>query len=714
MLSQMTLEEKVGQMTQLNITTILQDSILADYGNATHVVLDTTKLTNYLKNWHVGSFLNGRGFTPENWVYITGTIQSLNAKYSKIPILYGIDHMHGASYLKNGTIFPHNINTGCSFDTTNAYNAARTSVYETAHLGHNWIFAPVLGIGRQKSWGRFYETYSEDPLVTSRMGASAVHGIQDYTATKPYRVAACAKHFLGYSDPKSGWDRSPAEISDQALREFFLPSFKAAIDAGVLSIMINSGEINGIPVHASYDILTTLLRDELGFKGIAVTDWLDIKALNEMHFVSPNEKESTYKAIMAGVDMSMVPLDTSFSIYLKELVKEGRIPMSRLDESVRRILWVKEKLGLFETFMPRTDRFTRINTKENIGLALKAARESMVLIKNEKNILPLKGKKILLAGSTSNRKSPLCGGWTFRFAADGDRWFPEDMLTIKDAFEQEFGVNNIVYQSDNSINETAKNADVIVIASGEDQAYAETQGTIDDLRLEAGQIQLIQDAINTGKPVILILTEGRPRLISEVFDKVDAVLFAGLPGVYGAQAIAEIISGKVNPSGKMAFSYPIKSGHIISYNYKRSEFTNFRPVSDQLKRYAIAPFGSGLSYSNFEYKNLTMDTLLTNSNQNLTITVQVTNTSKTPGKEAVLWFVSDEVGSITRPVKELVHFEKQNIEPGRTRIFKFELKPMRDLSFPDKNGHLLLEDGAFELQVGNLKQRFLLKREKLN
>lgn len=708
-LSRMSLEEKIGQMTQLNITTILQDSILTDYANVKHFVIDTAKLVNYVKNWHVGSFLNGRAVDPENWVYVTGTVQRINAQFSDIPVLYGIDHMHGASYLKNGTIFPHNINLGCSYDSLHAFNAARTSVYETVHLGHNWIFAPVLDIGRQKSWGRYYETFSEDSYITAQMGAAAVRGIQDFSASDPYRVAACAKHYLGYSDPKSGWDRSPAEIPDQALREFFLPPFKTAIDAGVLTIMINSGEINGIPVHASHDILTKLLREELGFKGIAVTDWLDIKGLNEMHFITENEKESTYLAIMAGVDMSMVPLDTSFSIFLKELVQEGRIPISRIDESVRRILGVKIKLGLFETVMPVSDRFDRINTKQSIELALNAARESMVLIKNENNLLPLKNKKILLTGFTHNRKSPLCGGWTYRFAADGDHWFPEDMLTIKDAFEAEYGKSNMVYQEGKSIAEAAKTADVIVIATGEEHAYAETQGTIEDLHLDAGQLSLVEEAIATGKPVILILTEGRPRLIADIFDDVEAVLFAGLPGVYGAQAIAEIISGKVNPSAKMAFTYPKKSAHIISYNHKKSEYTTFREVSAELKRYSIAPFGHGLSYSTFEYSNLEMDTLITSRTHKLKITVEVKNTSGIKGKEAVLWFVTDHVGSITRPVRELVHFQKQEINPYQSRIFTFELDPVRDLSFPDNEGNILLEDGSFEIQVGSLKKKFHLK-----
>ncbi len=712
-LTEMTLEQKIGQMTQLNITTLVKDRIARNYGEVTDYELDTAKVIDYVKNWHIGSFLNGRAVTPENWVYVTSTIQSINAEYSEIPILYGIDHVHGASYLKNGTIFPHNMNVGCSFDTTHAYNAAITTVSETAHLGHNWVFGPVLGIGKAKSWGRFYETFSEDPYLTSQMGVAVVNGLQNESASKPYKVAACAKHYLGYSDPKSGWDRSPAEIPDQILREFFLPPFKAAIDAGAATIMINSGEINGIPVHASYEILTKILRDELGFEGIAVTDWLDIKALETMHFIAEDEKEATFQAIMAGVDMSMVPLDTSYCVYLKELVEEGRIPMSRIDESVRRILKVKQDLGLFEFYMPTTEYIDKINSPQNIELALQTARESMVLMKNEKATLPLKDKKILLTGFTHDKKVSLCGGWTYRFAADSDRWFPEDMLTIKDALEKEFGSEKLLYQGKRSIKKAARKADIIVIATGEDHAYAETGGSIDDLTLDVIQLTLIKEAIATNKPVVLILTEGRPRLIPDVYDEIEAVLFAGLPGIYGAQAIAEIISGEVNPSGKMAFTYPKKSGHIISYNHKRSEYSTIRQVSDELKRYSIASFGEGLSYSEFSYTNLKMDTSLTSGSAPIKISVDVTNTSDRAGKEAVLWFVADEVGSITRPIKELVYFEKKNIQPNETVTYQFELHPERDLSFPDKLGQTVLEDGSFLLQVGNQEQRFWLNRNKL-
>lgn len=711
LINHMSLKEKIGQMTQLNLTTILKDRMLEHYEEVENFEIDTAKLNYYLREWHVGSFLNGRAVSQENWYNTMHAIHSTNAKHSSIPLLYGIDHMHGASYLKNSTIFPHNMNVGCTFDTTFAYDAAWIAAYESADLGHNWIFAPVLGIGRSKIWGRFYETYSEDPYLTAKMGAASVRGTQDSTATAPYKTAACAKHFIGYSEPKSGWDRTPALIPDQELREFFLPPFRAAIDAGAKTLMINSGEINGIPVHASYDILTTMLRDELGFEGIAVTDWLDIKALEKMHYVAENEKEATFMAIKAGVDMSMVPTDTLFSHYLYELVNEGRISEERINTSVRRILKVKAEIGLFDNVLPRNDRFSRIQSDEHKAKSLQAAQESLVLMKNEEDLLPLKGKKIVLAGSTADNKAALCGGWTYRFAADGDRWFPENMPTIKDAMETTFGAKNIIHANEQNIDKKANKADVIVIATGEDEAYAETQGTIEDLHLDPEQIQLIKKAIATEKPVVLLLTEGRPRLIQKVYDDVDAALFCGLPGIYGAQAIADVLSGEVNPSGKMSFSYPKSSGHMIPYNHKRSEYSSLRPVSDELKRFSIAPFGHGVSYADFSYDKLKMDTVFTSPSDTITVSVEVTNTADVAGKEAVLWFVSDEVATITRPVKELVSFDKKMIRSGETVTFSCALIPKQDLSFPDKEGNSILEAGAFTIQVGDESQTFYYKPE---
>lgn len=713
LIQSMSLEEKIGQMAQLNITMIMSDSIQAHYDSVTFFELDTNKLIDLVKNYHIGSFLNGRGVSKETWFPYMDELQRVNLKYSrhKIPLLYGVDHVHGSSYIKEGTIFPHNINIACTFDTLHAANMADITVKETSGLGHNWIFAPVMDLGRNKLWGRYYETYGEDPYLASKMGTTYIKHIQENQSIAPYKIAACAKHFLGYSDPKSGWDRSPAEIPDQILREFFIPPFKAAIDAGVKTIMINSGELNGIPVHANKEILTKLLREELGFKGVAVTDWMDIIALEKMHFVAESEKEATYLAIEAGVDMSMIPLSTDFTKYVKELVEEKRISEERINQSVRRILTLKYDLGLFENPYPDKSRLSWIGTEESKEKALNAARESMVLIKNKDNLLPVAAspKKIVVTGATAHRKVPLCGGWTYRFAAASDWWFPEDMPTIFQAIKAEFPNSNVVLASMEQVQSMAAGADLIVFAAGEKSAYAETAGSINTLELSDDQVKWAQLVTNTGKPSIMVLTEGRPRIIADLKDSFDAILFAGLPGNEGATAIAEILSGKTNPSGKMALTYPLRQGHIIPYNYKRSEYSEIRPVSGELLDFALAEFGHGLSYSKFTYSNLELsDTVLTKEGS-ITATVEVSNESNIPGKEAVLWYISDSYASITRPVKELRSFSKKMITPGETVKFSFEIDPSSDLSYPDKNGNVILEEGKFVVMVGRLEKSFVLK-----
>jgi beta-glucosidase len=714
LLSRMTLEEKIGQMTQINITQIMTDSIVRNYDSVTTFVLDTNKLIDYISTYHVGSFLNGRGVSAETWYQYMDKLQKINQRYSrnKIPIIYGVDHVHGSSYLNGGTIFPHNINIASTFDTAFAYQAGQVTVYETADLGHRWIFAPVLDVGRNKYWGRYYETYGEDSYLTSKMGASFIRGIQDERSSAPYKVAACAKHFIGYSDPKSGWDRSPAEISDQTLREFYLPSFRAAVIAGVKTMMINSGEVNGIPVHASYELLTDLLRKELGFEGIAVTDWLDIIALQKMHHVAENEKEATYMAIKAGIDMSMTPLTTDFCRYLKELVQEGRISEDRINISVRRILKVKFDIGLFENPYPRNDRFSRIGDPENKLKALNAARESIVLLKNS-GTLPLsgKGQYILLAGPNADRKVPLCGGWTYRFMARSDYWFPKNMLTLYDGIKNEFKKSTIMLADESDLKSKASAADIIILAMGEENAYAETDGSINDLELPDEQIKLAEIALATGKPVVLVLLEGRPRTINRIFDRCHAVVFAGLPGTEGAQAIAEILSGKMNPCGKLSFTYPYKQGHIISYNHKPSEYSPLRKVKGELNRYAIASFGEGLSYSDFQYSGLILSDTILKGNNELKCMITVKNRSKLAGKESVLWFVTDEAGSITRPVAELKYFEKRFLKSGESYTFNFIINPSEHLSFPDKNGKVLLEDGYFMITAGGERKRFYYKQK---
>ncbi|MFN6946167.1 MAG: glycoside hydrolase family 3 C-terminal domain-containing protein, partial [Cytophagaceae bacterium] len=439
------------------------------------------------------------------------------------------------------------------------------------------------------------------------------------------------------------------------------------------------------------------------------TDWLDIIALENMHFIAENEKEATYLAINAGVDMSMTPLTTDFCRYLYELVQEKRISEERINQSVRRILKLKLDLGLFENPYPRNDRFDRIGHPEHKKIALDAARESIVLVKNTDKILPLENiKKIVVTGSTADKRVALSGGWTYRFAPKTDYWFPKDMPTVYTALKKQLQNTSVILSEASKLKSTAADAQAIIVVVGEEEGYAETDGTIDDLDLSDKQLREVQAAIATGKPVILVLTEGRPRLINKVADRCQAIVFAGLPGNEGATAIAEILSGKVNPSGKMSFTYPWKSGHIIPYNYKRSEFSSFRPVPDSLLRFALIEFGQGLSYTDFIYSDLALSDTAISKNQSLTCTIKVTNNGSRIGKESVLWFVTDEFASITRPNKQLKYFEKQEIAPGESKTYTFIINPEKDLWFPDHEGKKLLEEGYFTIKVGDQTARFKL------
>lgn len=707
LISQMTIEEKIGQMTQINNSEIVTS---ADWGAGAdlkiEIALDTAKLGKMLRKYHVGSFLNGIAVSPQTWYNFYKGIQEYNMQVSrlKIPIIYGIDHMHGPNYVEGATIFPHGINTAATFNNQFPADMAYVTAIETADLGHQWLFAPVLDIARTPLWGRFYETLGESPYVSATMGSIYVKGVQDNKDIAPYKIAATAKHFFAYSDPKYGWDRGPVDVSDQALYEFHLPSFKAAIDAGIKTVMINSGEINGEPVHASHWILTTILRNQLGFKGVAVTDWEDIIRLYRNHHIAENEKEATYKAIMAGVDVAMTPYTTKFCDYMIELVKEGRIPEERIDLSVSRVLRLKLELGLFENPYPRNDRFNRVGSAENRAKALEAARESIVLMKNE-NVLPLTStSRVLLAGPTANLKGPLAGGWTLRWIPNDETIYPKDMFTVFTAMQKEFKSVSLATTSA-ELKAKASQADAIVLAVGE-MPYSEGFGSIIDINLPEDQKDLIRTAQATGKPVILVMIAGRPRVITDVYPACKAVLFAGLPGFEGAQAIAEVLSGKVNPSGKLSFTYPYAVNRLVPYNHKISEVTLAHEIPNPV---ALVPFGTGLSYTTFEYSNLVLsDSVVSGATGSLTASVTVKNTGAVAGKEAVLWFVHDEVASISRPVRELRYYEKISLNPGETKTIQFTIKPDHDLSFPNKKGETILENGYFTLMTGPLKARFKL------
>ncbi|HEY3403281.1 MAG TPA: glycoside hydrolase family 3 N-terminal domain-containing protein [Ohtaekwangia sp.] len=708
LISQMTLEEKVGQMTQINNSEIVSN---AQWGAGADLKIeiktDTAKLAQMLRKYHVGSFLNGIAVPAETWYQFYKDMQEVNMRVSrlKIPIIYGIDHMHGPNYLEGGTVFPHAINTAATYNNQFPADMAHVTAIETADIGHQWLFAPVLDLARTPLWGRYYETLGESPYVAATMGSIFVKTVQNNAEIAPYKIAATAKHFFAYSDPKYGWDRGPVDVSEQALYEFHLPSFKAAIDAGIKTVMINSGEINGEPVHASYWVLTEILRDRLKFKGVAVTDWEDIIRLYRNHHVAVDEKDATYRAITAGVDIAMTPYTTKFHDYLVELVKENKITEERIDLSVSRILRLKFETGLFENPYPRNDRFNRVGSPENRAKALEAARESIVLMKNE-NVLPLAAsKKILLAGPNADIKRSLSGGWTLRWIAAEESIFPKDMLTVNGALQKEFGSVTLA-ASAAEIKSKASKADAIVLALGE-LPYSEGFGSILDISLPDDQVELIKAAQATGKPVIVVMISGRPRVFTKVYPGCKAVLFAGLPGFEGAQAIAEILSGKVNPSAKLSFNYPHSVNRLVPHNHKVSEVQLAHEIDNPV---ALVPFGTGLSYTTFEYSDLQLsDSTLTSDAAEIKATVTVKNTGSRDGKEAVLWFLHDEVASISRPVRDLKYYEKEMIKAGEAKTFTFTIKTDQ-LSFPDKKGEPVLEDGYFTVMVGNLKTRFKLQR----
>jgi len=720
LLARMTVYEKIGQMTQLNIGTINTT------GKQRDVVLDADKARDLLINHHIGSFLNGEAVPAEVWYEYMNELTRMAVEETRlgIPIIYGIDHIHGASYLEGSTIFPQSINLGATFNPEHSYNMGWVTAYESADLGHHWNFAPVLDLGTNPLWPRFWETFGEDPFMAAQMGAAYVKGLQENEEIGPYSIAATAKHFLAYSNPATGWDRTPVQISSQAMHEFHRPAFQAALDAGAKTVMLNSGEVNGLPVHGSKALVEGLLRQVMGFDGVVLTDWDDVGKLVDFHMVAENYKEATYRVVNAGVDMSMTPNTLDFNEALMELYEEGRISEERLDESVRRILRLKFELGLFEHPYPRNDRFDRIGTEESRLKALEAARESIVLLKNDGDVLPAASPaRIVLAGPSADNKPNLSGGWTIAWqGAEPDR-YPESMHTIYTALQQEYPeatitkLDSMPYDASSnqqrSFMRTLDQADMIVYAGGE-EPYTEFVGNIHDLRLPADQLKEIAYLSKASTPLTLVLVQGRPRLITDVYEGVDAILFAGLPGFEGAEAIANVLSGKVNPSGKLPFSYPQHSNHYLPYNHKHTEVYYFDPdeanhISQQAMSSALFEFGHGLSYTSFEYSDLSLSaTTMGAEGDTLKAYVTITNTGETLGMESLLWFLSNQVGYITRPVKELKHFDKITLHPGESETVAFYITADQQLWYPDADGQKVFETGYFTLSVGDLKQDFRL------
>ncbi len=716
LIAQMTIEEKVGQMTQLNLDVVCVGEI---YKLQEPHRLDPEKLRNALVNWHVGSILNcgGHAYPREQWLQLIGGIQQVAEKETrlKIPVLYGIDAIHGANYVSNSTLFPQQLAQAATFNPEMTRRAAEITAYETRAAGIPWNFSPVLDCARNPLWSRFFETYGEDALMCSRFGEAAIVGYQGTKSNLPIdqtHVAACMKHFLGYGGMRTGKDRTPAYISDIQLREIYLPSFKKAIESGALTLMINSGEINGIPVHANKLILTNLLRNELGFEGLAVTDWEDIIKLQLNHRVAPNLKEATYLAVDAGIDMCMVPNDFNFSKYLIELVKEGRIPESRLNVSVERILTIKKKLGILrKSNLPKIKDFPFFASAQNQILAKNIAAESITLLENRNQTLPLDPtKRILVTGPAAHSMTLLNGAWTRTWQGVDSTFDDRSKNTIVEALRIA-APGNVSYAAgcsvDSFINlqavlEQSKSCDVIVACMGEIPS-TEKPGDINDLELSATQQQFVKALLQTGKPVILVLVENRPRIVRELVEGCAAVVMAYQPGDYGADALADILVGKINPSGRLPFTYPKFNHSLIWYDHKYTETfdANYGNKAFQPQW----PFGYGLSYSQVSYSDLKLSTNTLHPGEKLTVSLQVTNASDREVKEPVLLFTRDQYASVTPAVRQLKDFTKISLAPKSSQTISFTLDESQ-LSFIGRDLKPITEEGDFDVIIGTLQATF--------
>ena len=719
-LSKMTLDDKIGQMLQLELSTMGS----ARRGESSYAVNETI-MDSLIGKYRTGSVLNtpGRAVTAEHWYRIICDIQKKSLETIGIPCIYGLDQNHGASYVRGSVIFPQPINLAASFNTDLAFEMGQVTAYESRAANCPWVFNPVLDLGRDPRWPRIYESFGEDAIVNSRMVEKEILGYQgeDPNHLGPYNVAACVKHYFAYGAPFTGKDRTPAYISPAMLREKYFAPFKAAIEAGALSVMVNSSSINGVPVHASYEYLTKWLKEDLNWDGMIVTDWSDINNLYTREKVAVDKKDAIRIAINAGIDMSMDPYSVDFCIYLKELVEEGKVSMERIDDAVSRILRLKYRLGLFETPNTGDKGYEKFASKEFEQKAYTAALESEVLLKNADGILPLaKGKKILITGPNANQMRCLDGGWSYSWQGSGNEDITAQYNTIYEAFCNKFGADNIILEKGVSYNErgdyymenrpeiekavaAARKADVIVACIGEN-SYCETPGNLTDLWLSENQRNLVKALAATGKPVILVLNEGRPRLITDIEPLAKAIIDIFLPGNYGADALVDLIAGDANFSARMPYTYPREINSLANYDYKMSEEvgTMQGAYNYDAKVSLLWPFGYGLSYTTFDYSNLKVDRKEFTRDDVLTVSVDVRNTGSVTGKEAVLLYTSDLVASVIPDNKRLRDFTKIELKPGESRTVTFSLKAT-DLAFVSADGsQWMLEEGDFQIRIGRL------------
>lgn len=720
-LKKMTLEEKIGQMCEITV------DVVTDFpGSKEGFKLSEAMLDTVIGKYKVGSILNvplSVAQKKEVWAEAIRKIQEKSMKEIGIPCIYGVDQIHGTTYTLDGTLFPQGVNMGASFNRELVRRGAEISAYETKAGCIPWTYAPVVDLGRDPRWPRMWENYGEDCYVNAEMGVAAVKGFQgeDPNHIGEYRVAACMKHYMGYGVPVSGKDRTPSSISRSDLREKHFAPFLAAVKAGALSVMVNSGVDNGMPFHANRELLTEWLKEDLNWDGMIVTDWADINNLCTRDHIAATKKEAVKIAINAGIDMSMVPYEVSFCDYLKELVQEGEVPMSRIDDAVARVLRLKYRLGLFEHPYWDIRKYDKFGSAEFAAEALQAAEESEVLLKNEGGILPLrKGTKILLAGPNANSMRCLNGGWSYSWQGHRADEFAGAYHTIYEALCDKFGTQNIVYEpgvtyapykNDNwweenepEIDKAVKAAagvDVIVACIGEN-SYCETPGNMNDLTLSANQRNLVKALAGTGKPVVLILNQGRPRIINDIVPSAKAVVNVMLPGNYGGDALANLLSGDANFSAKMPFTYPKYVNMLPNYDYKSCE--NMGQMGGNYNYDAVMdvqwPFGYGLSYTTYAYRNLRVDRTEFVASDELVFSVDVTNTGKVEGKESVLLYSKDVVASSTPDNIRLRNFEKISLKPGETKTVTMKLKGS-DLAFVGYDGKWRLEKGDFIIKCGD-------------
>ena len=717
MLRKMTLEEKIGQMAELNID-VVQDRSVKDRYQLSEALLDTV-----IGKYKVGSILNvpnGEAISRQEWQTIITAIQKKSMKEIGIPCVYGVDQIHGTTYTDGGTLFPQGNNMGASFNRELVREGSRISAYETKAASIPWVYAPVVDLGREPRWSRMWENFGEDAFLNAEMGRESVLGFQgdDPNHIDKWHVAACLKHFMGYGVPTSGKDRTPSNISVQDMREKHFAPFLEAVRNGALTVMVNSQSNNGMPLHANYEYLTKWLKEDLQWDGMIVTDWADIVNLWSRDHIAKSKKDAIRIAINAGIDMSMDPYSWDFCTLLKELVDEGKVPMSRIDDAVRRVLRLKYRTGLFDTPYYKWEDFPLFGSEAHAAKALEAAREAIVLLKNKDGILPLKSKRILVAGPNANSMRCLNGGWTSTWQGRNvDKHYLE-RNTILEALQQKFGQENVVYEPGVTYNdegdwwaenepqidkavEAARNVDVIVACVGEN-SYCETPGNLDDLSLSLNQRNLVKALAKTGKPIVLILNEGRPRLISDIEPLCAAVVDAILPGNFGGDALADLLSGDANFSAKLPFTYPRHQAALTKYDYKPCE--QVETMSGAYNYNAVVSvqwaFGYGLSYTTFDYSNLQVDKKEFTADDVLTFTVDVKNTGRVAGREPVLLFASDLVASLTPDNRRLRAFEKTPLlQPGETARMTLRLKGS-DLAFVGYDGHWVLESGDFRIQTG--------------